>query len=184
MTNGNHHIMMAVRSGKAVRFEDSSVRPIGRTASGVRGITLGHDLDEVVGMVCVENENEDILVVSENGYGKRSKIGDYRLTNRGGKGVKTINVTEKTGQVISIKSVDDTNDLMIITQSGLTIRMSISALRILGRTAQGVRLINLKEGDQIASITIVPTAEDPDEVSEILDENIELSEDTTSQPEE
>ncbi len=184
MTNGNHHIMMAVRSGKAVRFEDSSVRPIGRTASGVRGITLGHDQDEVVGMVCVENENEDILVVSENGYGKRSKIGDYRLTNRGGKGVKTINVTEKTGQVISIKSVDDTTDLMIITQSGLTIRMSISALRILGRTAQGVRLINLKEGDQIASITIVPTAEDPDEVSEILDENNEQSEDNDSQPEE
>ncbi len=184
MTNGSHHIMMAVRSGKAVRFEDGSVRPIGRTASGVRGITLGHDLDEVVGMVCVENENADILVVSENGYGKRSKIGDYRLTNRGGKGVKTINVTEKTGQVISIKSVDDTNDLMIITQSGLTIRMSISSLRILGRTAQGVRLINLKEGDQIASITIVPTSEDADEVSEILDENIELSEENDSQPEE
>ena len=184
MTNGNHHIMMAVRSGKAVRFEDSSVRPIGRTASGVRGITLGHDLDEVVGMVCVENENADILVVSENGYGKRSKIGDYRLTNRGGKGVKTINVTEKTGQVISIKSVDDTNDLMIITQSGLTIRMSISALRILGRTAQGVRLINLKEGDQIASITIVPTSEDEDETPVILDENIELSDDDNSQSEE
>lgn len=184
MTNGNHHIMMAVRSGKAVRFEDSSVRPIGRTASGVRGITLGHDQDEVVGMVCVENENEDILVVSENGYGKRSKIGDYRLTNRGGKGVKTINVTEKTGQVISIKSVNDTTDLMIITQSGLTIRMSISALRILGRTAQGVRLINLKEGDQIASITIVPTSEDVEEVSEILDENIELSEDDNSTAEE
>ena len=183
MTNGSHHIMMAVRSGKAVRFEDGSVRPIGRTASGVRGITLGHDKDEVVGMVCVENENADILVVSENGYGKRSKIGDYRLTNRGGKGVKTINVTEKTGQVISIKSVDDTNDLMIITQSGLTIRMSISALRILGRTAQGVRLINLKEGDQIASITIVPTSEDPDEASEILDESIELSEENDSQPE-
>ena len=184
MTNGSHHIMMAVRSGKAVRFQDSSVRPIGRTASGVRGITLGHDLDEVVGMVCVENENEDILVVSENGYGKRSKIGDYRLTNRGGKGVKTINVTEKTGQVISIKSVDDTNDLMIITQSGLTIRMSISALRILGRTAQGVRLINLKEGDQIASITIVPTSEDEDEVPVILDDNIELSDDNHLQPEE
>jgi len=184
MTNGSHHIMMAVRSGKAVRFQDSSVRPIGRTASGVRGITLGHDLDEVVGMVCVENENEDILVVSENGYGKRSKIGDYRLTNRGGKGVKTINVTEKTGQVISIKSVDDTNDLMIITQSGLTIRMSISALRILGRTAQGVRLINLKEGDQIASIAIVPTSEDEDEVPVILDDNIELSDDNHLQPEE
>jgi DNA gyrase subunit A len=181
MTNGNHHIMMAVRSGKAVRFEDSSVRPIGRTASGVRGITLGHDQDEVVGMVCVENENEDILVVSENGYGKRSKIGDYRLTNRGGKGVKTINVTEKTGQVISIKSVDDSNDLMIITQIGLTIRMSISALRIIGRTAQGVRLINLKEGDQIASITIVPTAEDPDEIVEIPEENTELTDETNDQ---
>jgi len=184
MTNGNHHIMMAVRSGKAVRFEDGSVRPIGRTASGVRGITLGHEQDEVVGMVCVENENEDILVVSENGYGKRSKIGDYRLTHRGGKGVKTINVTEKTGQVISIKSVDESNDLMIITQIGLTIRMSISSLRIIGRTAQGVRLINLKEGDQIASITIVPTSEEPDEITEILDENIELSEDDNDQPNE
>ena len=182
MTNGNHHIMMAVRSGKAVRFEDSSVRPIGRTASGVRGITLGHEQDEVVGMVCVENENEDILVVSENGYGKRSKIGDYRLTNRGGKGVKTINVTEKTGQVISIKSVDDTTDLMIITQSGLTIRMSISSLRILGRTAQGVRLINLKEGDQIASITIVPSAEEPDEVTEIVDDNVETPLEDNDQP--
>jgi len=172
MTNGNHHIMMAVRSGKAVRFEDKSVRPIGRTASGVRGITLGHDLDEVVGMVCVENENEDILVVSENGYGKRSKIGDYRLTNRGGKGVKTINITEKTGQIISIKSVDDSSDLMIITQVGLTIRMSISQLRILGRTAQGVRLINLKEGDQIASITIVPSDEEPDVIIEMLPEDL------------
>jgi DNA gyrase subunit A len=181
MTNGNHHIMMAVRSGKAVRFEDSSVRPIGRTASGVRGITLGHDQDEVVGMVCVENENEDILVVSENGYGKRSKIEDYRLTNRGGKGVKTINVTEKTGQLISIKSVDDTNDLMIITQSGLTIRMSISALRIIGRTAQGVKLINLKEGDQIASITIVPSSEEPDEIIDITDENSESNDETDVQ---
>jgi len=183
MTNGSHHIMMAVRSGKAVRFEDSSIRPIGRTASGVRGITLGHEKDEVVGMVCVENENEDILVVSENGYGKRSKIGDYRLTNRGGKGVKTINVTEKTGQVISIKSVDDTTDLMIITEAGLTIRMSISELRILGRTAQGVRLINLKEGDQIASITIVPSSEEPDEIIDALDQNIDLTDDSTDQSE-
>jgi DNA gyrase subunit A len=166
MTNGNNHIMMAVRSGKAVRFEDSSVRPIGRTALGVRGITLGNDQDEVVGMVCVENESEDILVVSENGYGKRSKIGDYRLTNRGGKGVKTINVTEKTGRLISIKSVNESSDLMIITQSGLTIRMSISALRILGRTAQGVRLINIKEGDQIASITVVPSSDENEEISD------------------
>jgi DNA gyrase subunit A len=184
MTNGNNHIMMAVRSGKAVRFEDSSVRPIGRTASGVRGITLGHDQDEVVGMVCVENENEDILVVSENGYGKRSKIEDYRLTNRGGKGVKTINITEKTGQLISIKSVNDASDLMIITQSGLTIRMSISSLRILGRTAQGVRLINLKEGDQIASITIVPAAEDVEEVQPNIDENLEVSDENDLQSDE
>ena len=174
MTNGNHHIMMAVRSGKAVRFEDSSVRPIGRTASGVRGIRLGHDQDEVVGMVCVENENEDILVVSENGYGKRSKIEDYRLTNRAGKGVKTINITEKTGQLISIKSVDESNDLMIITQSGLTIRMTVSNMRVIGRAAQGVRLINLKDGDKIASVAIVPTAEEPEELPEALNDNSEL----------
>ena len=184
MTNGTNQIMMAVRSGKAVRFEDSSVRPIGRTASGVRGITLGHEKDEVIGMVCVENENEDILVVSEKGYGKRSKIGDYRVTNRGGKGVKTINITEKTGQLISIKSVNDTTDLMIITQSGLTIRMSISSLRILGRTAQGVRLINLKEGDQIASITIVPASEDIEELPESVNENPELPEESDLQSEE
>jgi len=175
MTNGNHHIMMAVRSGKAVRFEDSSVRPIGRTASGVRGIRLGHDQDEVVGMVCVENENEDILVVSENGYGKRSKIEDYRLTNRGGKGVKTINITEKTGPLISIKSVDESNDLMIITQSGLTIRMTVSNMRIIGRAAQGVRLINLKDGDKIASVAIVPTTEEPEELPETLIDNPEVT---------
>jgi DNA gyrase subunit A len=179
MTNGSNLIMMAVRSGKAVKFEDSHVRPIGRTASGVRGITLGHDQDEVVGMVCVESENEDILVVSENGYGKRSKIDDYRLTNRGGKGVKTINITEKTGQLISIKSVNDTSDLMIITQAGLTIRLSISELRILGRTAQGVRLINLKESDRIASITIVPSAEEEtEELPENLDENNEITDES------
>jgi DNA gyrase subunit A len=180
MTNGSNHIMMAVRSGKAVRFEDASVRPIGRTASGVRGITLGHEMDEVVGMVCVESENEDILVVSENGYGKRSKIEDYRLTNRGGKGVKTINITEKTGQLISIKSVNDTSDLMIITQVGLTIRLSISQLRILGRTAQGVRLINLKEGDQIASITIVPSSDENEETDVVETDNQEEIDDVTT----
>ena len=175
---------MAVRSGKAVRFKDESVRPIGRTASGVRGITLGHDKDEVVGMVCVENESEDILVVSENGYGKRSKIEDYRLTNRGGKGVKTINVTEKTGQLIAVKSVDDSNDLMIITQVGLTIRMAISSLRILGRTAQGVRLINLREGDKIASVTIVPAdeTEEVEIIPENLDENPEITSEDDDQP--
>lgn len=178
MTDGSNHIMMAVRSGKAVRFIDSDVRPIGRTAAGVRGIRLGNEQDEVVGMICVENKNVDVLVVSENGYGKRSKIEDYRLTNRGGKGVKTINITEKTGPLISIKSVDESNDLMIITQSGLTIRTSVSDMRIIGRTAQGVRLINLKEGDKIASIAIVPTSEDQDEVSESLDINAEDQEET------
>lgn len=178
MTNGNHHIMMAVRSGKAVRFIDKDVRPIGRTASGVRGIRLGNDQDEVVGMVCVENENEDILVVSEKGYGKRSKIEDYRLTNRGGKGVKTINLTEKTGSLISIKSVDESNDLMIITESGLTIRMSVSNMRIIGRAAQGVRLINLREGDKIASVAIVPTSEDPDELLESDIENNPIDSDS------
>jgi DNA gyrase subunit A len=173
MTNGKGHIMMAVRSGKAVRFMDEDIRPIGRTAAGVRGIRLSQDQDEVVGMICVEEENEDVLVVSENGYGKRSKIEDYRLTARGGKGVKTINITEKTGPLISIKSVDETNDLMIITQSGLTIRMSVSNMRVIGRTAQGVRLINLKEGDKIASVAIVPASEDQDEERESLDTNAE-----------
>jgi len=171
MTNGNNHIMLAVASGKAVRFLDEDVRPIGRTASGVRGIRLGNEHDEVVGMICVEGENEDVLVVSENGYGKRSKIEDYRLTNRGGKGVKTINITEKTGQLISIKSVEESNDLMIITQSGLTIRMSIADLRIIGRTAQGVKLINLKEGDKIASVAIVPASEDVEESIETTTED-------------
>jgi DNA gyrase subunit A len=171
MTDGNNHIMMAVRSGKAVRFEDVHVRPMGRTAAGVRGIRLGHEQDEVVGMVCVESENEDILVVSENGYGKRSKLEDYRLTNRGGKGVKTINITEKTGPLISIKSVDESNDLMIITQNGLTIRMSVANMRIIGRAAQGVRLINLKEGDKIASVAIVPASEENDENSEVQNIN-------------
>lgn len=173
MTNGNNHIMMAVRSGKAVRFEDVHVRPMGRTAAGVRGIRLGHEQDEVVGMVCVESENEDILVVSENGYGKRSKLEDYRLTNRGGKGVKTINITEKTGPLISIKSVDESNDLMIITQNGLTIRMSVANMRVIGRAAQGVRLINLKEGDKIASVAIVPASEENDESSEVQNINLE-----------
>jgi len=171
MTNGNNHIMLAVASGKAVRFLDEDVRPIGRTASGVRGIRLGNEHDEVVGMICVEGENEDVLVVSENGYGKRSKIEDYRLTNRGGKGVKAINITEKKGQLITNKSVEESNDLMIITQSGLTIRMSIADLRIIGRTAQGVKLINLKEGDKIASVAIVPASEDVEESIETTTED-------------
>ena len=166
LTNGNHDIMMAVRSGKAIRFKDETVRSIGRTASGVRGITLGGEDDEVVGMISVENESEDVLVVSENGFGKRSSIEDYRITNRGGKGVKTINITEKTGKLIAIKSVDDTNDLMIITQNGLAIRLPVSQLRIMGRAAQGVRLINLKDSDIIASVARVINSDDSEEYEE------------------
>ncbi|KOH46318.1 DNA gyrase subunit A [Sunxiuqinia dokdonensis] len=165
LTNGNEEIMIAVKSGKAIRFHESIVRSIGRTASGVRGITLGNENDEVVGMICVENESEDVLVVSEKGYGKRSSIEGYRITNRGGKGVKTINITEKTGSLIAIKSVVDENDLMIITQNGLTIRLPISSLRVMGRAAQGVRLINLKEDDRIASVARV-TFDNSSEIDE------------------
>ena len=155
LTNGNHEIMMAVRSGRAISFHEKNVRPMGRTASGVRGITLGSGNDEVIGMVAVEEEKEDILVVAEKGYGKRSKIGGYRITNRGGKGVKTLNITEKTGALIAMKGVLDTDDLMIINRSGLTIRVAVSELRVMGRTTQGVRLINLKEDDSIAAVAYV-----------------------------
>ncbi|WP_346863686.1 DNA gyrase subunit A [uncultured Draconibacterium sp.] len=177
LTNGSSEVMLAVRSGKAIRFNESIVRAIGRTASGVRGITLGHENDEVIGMVCVQDENEDILVVSENGYGKRSKIDDYRVTNRGGKGVKTINVTEKTGDLIAMKSVSDDSDLMIITQNGITIRLAVSSISVLGRATQGVRVINLRGEDQIASVARVNAVEE-DEV-EIVEgvENIENSDD-------
>ena len=159
LTNGENEIMIAVKSGKSIRFNERTVRPIGRTASGVRGITLGNENDEVIGMVCVNNENEDVLVISANGYGKRSKIDDYRITNRGGKGVKTINITEKTGDLIAIKNVSNNNDLMIITENGLTIRLAVSSISILGRATQGVRLINLKEDDRIASVARVMNEE-------------------------
>jgi DNA gyrase subunit A len=167
LTNGNSEVMIAVRSGKAIRFNESIVRAIGRTASGVRGIRLGHENDEVIGMVCVQDENEDILVVSENGYGKRSKIDDYRVTNRGGKGVKTINVTEKTGELIAMKSVSNDNDLMIITTNGITIRLAINSISILGRATQGVRVINLKGDDRIASVARVNAVEEtPEEITD------------------
>ena len=179
LTNGNHEIMIAVKSGKAIRFHENIVRAIGRTASGVRGITLGGEQDEVIGMISVENESEDVLVVSEKGYGKRSSISDYRVTNRGGKGVKTINITEKTGSLITIKSVIDSNDVMIITEKGLTIRLSISALRIMGRATQGVRLIHVKEDDAIASIARV-AIENGDEAN--LD-NLDLPQELTDEEE-
>jgi len=166
MTNGNHEILLAVRSGRAIRFPEKKVRPMGRTASGVRGIVLSGEQDEVVGMVCVEDESENILVVSKNGFGKRSKIEGYRITNRGGKGVKTINVTEKTGSLIAIKGVIDTDDLMIITKLGLTIRMPVADMRIMGRATQGVKLINLKKDDSIASVAYVEVNNDEENENE------------------
>jgi DNA gyrase subunit A len=157
LTNGESEILMATRSGRAIRFNETQARCIGRTGAGVRGITLASEHDEVVGMVCVKDtETEDILVVSEKGYGKRSKTEDYRVTNRGGKGVKTMNISEKTGELITIKNVTDDNDLMIINRSGIAIRLSVSEMRVMGRATQGVRLINLsKKQDDIASVAKV-----------------------------
>ena len=166
MTNGQHHIMLAIKSGRAIRFPEASVRPMGRTASGVRGIRLANEnSDFVIGMITVENKEKDILVVSEKGYGKRSDIDGYRITNRGGKGVKTINVTDKTGSLIALKDVTDNHDLMIITQFGNILRSPVSALRVMGRATQGVRLINLRENDIIASVACVLVNEE-DESSE------------------
>ncbi|MBT0608726.1 DNA gyrase subunit A [Aequorivita echinoideorum] len=152
LTTGDSQVMLAVKSGKAIRFEEEKTRPMGRNASGVRGITLGNKNDEVVGMIAVNDNDSNILVVSENGYGKRSSIDDYRITNRGGKGVKTINITEKTGKLVSIKNVTDDDDLMIINKSGIAIRMGVSDLRIMGRATQGVRLIKVREDDAIAAV--------------------------------
>ncbi|WP_298614210.1 DNA gyrase subunit A [uncultured Odoribacter sp.] len=155
LTNGEKDIMLAVKSGKAIRFPENKVRPMGRTASGVRGITLGNEDDEVIGMICIEPEKANVLVVSENGYGKRSDIEDYRITNRGGKGVKTLNLTEKTGELISLIDVTDEDHLMIITKSGLTIRLEVASLRVMGRNTQGVKLINLRNDDAIAAVAKV-----------------------------
>ncbi len=173
LTNGENEMMLAVKTGKAIRFHERHARAIGRTASGVRGITLGNENDELVGMVCVANEEDDILVVSEHGYGKRSKIEDYRVTNRGGKGVKTINVTEKTGALVSIKNVTDGDDLMIITEAGVTIRLSVGEIRMTGRAAQGVKLINLREDDSIASVARVEITEIEEEVGEVITDSDE-----------
>jgi DNA gyrase subunit A len=155
LTNGNSQILLAVQSGKAIRFEESKTRPMGRNASGVRGISLANEQDEVVGMVAVNDMDANILVVSKNGYGKRSSLDDYRITNRGGKGVKTISITEKTGHLVALKSVTDADDLMIINKSGIAIRMEVAGLRVMGRATQGVRLINLKDKDSIAAIAKV-----------------------------
>ena len=168
LTNGNSQIMLAVQSGKAIRFEESKTRPMGRNASGVRGIRLKDKKDEVVGMISVNDMDANILVVSENGFGKRSSLEDYRLTNRGGKGVKTISITEKTGKLVSLKSVSDNDDLMIINKSGIAIRMQVEDLRVMGRATQGVKVISLKDGDSIAAVAkVMKDDDDLEDVNEI-----------------
>jgi DNA gyrase subunit A len=176
MTTGKSQIMMAVKSGKSIRFEEEKVRAMGRTAAGVRGIRLANDNDEVVGMICIDDSESSVLVVSENGYGKRSDIDDYRITNRGGKGVKTINITEKTGSLISLKNVTDLDDLMVINKSGITIRIGVDTLRVMGRATQGVKIIRLRDNDSIASVAKVSKFEEEDE--NLLDENGNVVENT------
>ncbi len=170
LTTGDSQVMLALKSGKSIRFEEEKTRPMGRTASGVRGITLQNENDEVIGMVSVNDMESNILVVSEKGYGKRSKLGDYRITNRGGKGVKTLNISEKTGNLVAIKNVDDSNDLMIINKSGITIRMAVEDLRVMGRATQGVKLINIKNNDSIAAVAKVMHEEDEENGTEIENE--------------
>jgi len=160
LTNGESEVIIGLKSGKAIRFNESKTRAVGRTAMGVKGITLGSPDDEVIGMVCVNDVDSSILVVSANGYGKRSAVDDYRITNRGGKGVKTLQITEKTGELISILNVTNEHDLMIVNKSGITIRMSVEDLRVMGRATQGVRLISLRGKDEIASVCRVPKADD------------------------
>ena len=176
MTNGNNEIIIANRNGRAIRFHETAVRVMGRTATGVRGITLDEDgQDHVIGMICIKDlQAETVMVVSEQGYGKRSDIEGYRKTNRGGKGVKTMNITDKTGKLVAIKSVTDDNDLMIINKSGITIRLKMSEVRTMGRATQGVRLINLeKRNDQIGSVCKVTTESLEDEIpTEELEGNI------------
>ena len=180
LTDGNCDIVIAKKSGKAIRFNESNVRPMGRTAAGVRAVRLEDDNDRVVGMVCVNNDEANLLVVSEKGYGKRSNVDDYRITNRGGKGVKTINVTDKTGSLVAMKEVTDEDDLMIINKSGITIRMSVSDLRVMGRATQGVRLIKLGEGDEISSVAKVRKIEE--EVEEEVEGEANPSEGSEEKP--
>ena len=183
MTTGQSEIVMALRSGRAIRFNESTVRPMGRTATGVRGIRLGHAKDEVVGMISINNPEVTVLVVSQNGYGKRTDIEDYRVTNRGGKGVKTINITEKTGELVAIKDVTDNDDLMIINKSGIVIRIGLRELRVMGRATQGVRLITFKGDDAIASITKVEHEDDVEvELENPEGESPEKEDETSSEP--
>jgi DNA gyrase subunit A len=178
LTTGDSQVMLAVRSGKAIRFEEEKTRSMGRNASGVRGIRLGKDTDEVIGMITINDSETDVLVVAENGYGKRSSLEDYRITNRGGKGVKTISITEKTGKLVAIKNVTDDDDLMIINKSGIAIRLEVSKLRVMGRATQGVRLIKVRDGDAIAAVAKV--MHDDDEVELDEDGNVIISVDETT----
>ena len=172
ITSGQAEVMIAARGGKAIRFNENTVRPIGRVGAGVRGIALDEG-DEVVGMICIEPDSmQDVLVLSENGYGKRTDLDEYRITNRGGKGVKTINITDKTGSLVSIQAVTDDNDLMIINRSGVTIRTEVKQIRLAGRATQGVRIINLREGDAIASVMAVPVSENEDETEGVVAEGV------------
>ncbi len=184
LTNGNNHIILANRKGRAIRFEESKVRAMGRTATGVKGMTLDGKDDKVVGMICVDmDDKEDILVVSEKGYGKRSDLDEYRITNRGGKGVKTLNVTERTGELVAIKTVSDDNDLMIINRSGITIRIGVEEMRVMGRATQGVRIINLeKREDEIASVCKVTKYEDEEEEEIIENGETETQNEENSTP--
>ena len=175
MTTGNSQIMMAVKSGKSIRFEEEKVRAMGRTAAGVRGIRLADDKDEVIGMICVDDLESSVLVVAENGFGKRSDLDDYRITNRGGKGVKTINITEKTGNLIALKNVTDEDDLMVINKSGITIRIGVDTLRVMGRATQGVKIIRLRDGDAIASVAKVSKFGEEEDVSLNEENNIDDS---------
>jgi DNA gyrase subunit A len=175
LTNGNDYIIIAASQGKAVRFHESGIRPMGRGATGVRGISLADD-DYVIGMICVSREDAQLLVVSENGFGKRSDIEDYRITSRGAKGVKTLNITDKVGNLVSIKEVTDEDDLMIITNRGIAIRIHVSDLRIMGRNTQGVKLIKLSDKDGIASVTRIVREDDEEEIVEgeatIVDDSV------------
>ena len=179
LTTGQSQVVLAVKSGKAIRFEENKTRPMGRNASGVRGIRLANDADEVIGMVSVNDMDSDILVVSENGYGKRSKLEDYRMTNRGGKGVKTISITDKTGSLVSIKNVSDSDDLMIINRSGIAIRMEVESLRVMGRATQGVRLINLRNDDTIAAVAKV--LKDDEDIEDVEDIEVDMTTETENE---
>jgi DNA gyrase subunit A len=191
LTNGNNQIVIATNTGRSVRFEETRVRPMGRSAAGVKGIWIDEKIptEKVVGMVCVSDpEVQQLLVVSEKGFGKRSEVEDYRLTNRGGKGVKALNITEKTGNLVAIKEVNDNNDLMIITKAGILIRTSVAELRVMGRNTQGVKLIRLKnDSDEISSVTKIEKEPEPEEVEVLegveLTENVDPSSEVTEAPE-